>query len=266
MPRPRAFVAHVGPRQTVQAEALVWPARRGEATFDRIVVSSVFPFGLMRKLLVFSQPARVLVHPPRLVLRKEATQRLHGVGVHGAQLARQSGFGREYFGLRDYIPGDSRRQIAWRASARTGELVVRQTSMPTPMRLWIQLHIREQDTDESGELILALAAALARDADDHAMAVGLLDPARGVALLPASGRAHLRRVLDALAGIDLESSPVSGAACVVPPQRGARGEAVVVLHAGPVEPAIGPPGARHASARDADEMVVSHPMTGAHTP
>ncbi|MCA1840285.1 MAG: DUF58 domain-containing protein [Actinomycetota bacterium] len=84
------------------------------------------PFGLTRSRLVLKEPEKVIVHP--------TTQR-----VHDRVLSREwedppirppiskpwpTGF--EFYGMRDYVPGDDPRRIVWRAVARTGRYLVRE--------------------------------------------------------------------------------------------------------------------------------------------
>lgn len=51
--------------------------------------------------------------------------------------APRAGSGTELFGVREYRPGDSRRRIHWRSSARLGELVVREYEPPGVQTLGI---------------------------------------------------------------------------------------------------------------------------------
>lgn len=220
-PQPVAFVAHVGPRQTVHAEAVVWPTRRGEAIFSRITVSSTFPFGLTRKSVTFQQRQAAIVHPRPLPLRARLLQTLGPQGDGSAAALRSAGSGGEFYGLREYSTGDSHRLIAWRASARTGQLVVRQTSRPAPRRLWIVLDV--PPTPSTGDIpeatredAISLAAAVATAAFEDGYAVGLTIP-DGARLAPRSGRPALRALLNELALFDAPTPTLSGEHANVPP-------------------------------------------------
>ncbi len=48
--RPHGWLLHLGPKQTLQAEAPCWPVRRGKLRFERIVISMAFPFGIVREV------------------------------------------------------------------------------------------------------------------------------------------------------------------------------------------------------------------------
>ena len=221
LPQPTAFVAHVGPRQVVHAEAIVSPTRRGEATFLRITVSSAFPFGMTRKSVIFEQPQGAIVHPAPAPVRHGLLRTLGPRGDGSAAALRSAGVGGEYYGLREYAPGDSHRLIAWRASARTGQLVVRQTSRPAPRRLWIVLDVApgtgaDGQADALREDAVSLAAGVATAAFEHGYAVGLSLGGECTRLAARSGRSALRALLTELALFDSPSASSPGGQATAP--------------------------------------------------
>src|SRR5688572_26464249 len=58
-----AWVMHAGPGEMVHGEAMFWPLARGEAAFDRVCVHTNFPFGVIRRSRVISQPQHTLIYP-----------------------------------------------------------------------------------------------------------------------------------------------------------------------------------------------------------
>ncbi|HYL09075.1 MAG TPA: DUF58 domain-containing protein [Candidatus Udaeobacter sp.] len=63
--------------------------------------------------------------------RFESLTRLqHARELEAGVAAPRAGSGTEMFGVREYRPGDSRRRIHWRSSARHGELIVREYEPP----------------------------------------------------------------------------------------------------------------------------------------
>jgi len=77
----------------------------------------------MRRQHVFSEKSvRVYPRPlPPIALRELVVSRLGGLSR-----TRRRGFGTEFFGIREYLPGDEFRRIEWKAYARTGELYVKE--------------------------------------------------------------------------------------------------------------------------------------------
>jgi uncharacterized protein (DUF58 family) len=113
--------------------------------------------------------------------------------------------GDEYFGLREYIPGDDIRRIVWRISARLGK--------------WI---VREMGTYQSRLVILALDTSYKPHMEDFrerfedaveltaSVAIMLLRRRNEVAIVTAEGfleggdgKGHERRVLEMLARVEV---------------------------------------------------------------
>lgn len=243
LPPPRGFLAGVAAAGSGAVEVTVAPVSRGRADFLAVQVSTTFPFGLARKSVTFRVPQTTLILPAEVPLRPNVLGALAARALHGVGGERDPGMGDEFFGLREYVAGDSPRQIAWRRTARTGELVVRQNTVPTPLRLWVVLRASAGDSAVTVERSIALAAAVLRDAADQDVAVGLAVPALGTLHAPRMGRAHLERLLTELALLDqreLASSNQSGF-----PDPIARSGACVVVHAGGIDRSYGPRHAKH---------------------
>lgn len=246
----RAAVLHVGPREAVVAFQTWIPRARGPTSLDRIVVSSAFPFGLMRKSILLSQPDTVLVRPAKLALRRDLLQSTVSRGALGHEASRRVGRGEEYFGLREYRPGDSPREIAWKPSARTGELVVRERSAPVPRRVWVVLN--PSGSPQENEVAIALAASLLREGSRQGLAMGLTIPARGVSLAPRVGA--VRSQVEALASLDLAAPHLPADLAV----RSSPRDSYIAVHASEIDRAAAPASAAHLSARAAGSWLAPH--------
>ncbi|MFM9996511.1 MAG: DUF58 domain-containing protein [Phycisphaerales bacterium] len=258
----RTFVTHVAPRAASDAAAPLRPERRGVARLSAVRVWSTFPFGLARKSLTFELPHTVEVRPAALPLRPGLVQRLAARAAAGLGAERVVGAGDEFFGVREYVPGDSLRRIAWRATARTGALVVRQHAMPSPVRLWVVVRLGPTPDSPGGvarrERALALAGSLLAAGDDAGMSVGLAVPVVEVLLPPRAERRRLDRLLGVLARVELPAAAAPALAVERYPEaaaRSARGAVCIVVHAGPVDRAFGPAHARHLSVAETDSWL-----------
>lgn len=249
---PRAFTAHVGGRQLVQVVSEVVPRKRGRMMLGVVRISTTFPFGLARKSVNFEIPAMAVVYPVELpvcqgVLRKLSVRADSGVGG-----AVSPGLGDEFYGLREYSDGDSPRWIAWRRSARTGQMVVRQNTTPTPRQLWVVLDIRDGAESRLVERAIAIAAALIRAASREGAAVGLSIPRTGLAVHPQVSGRSLRNMLDHLAEFDIDA--VSQGSAI--PDAALRSVASAVVHAGPVDRSFGGNRSFHIDAADPGDILV----------
>ncbi|HEX3724958.1 MAG TPA: DUF58 domain-containing protein [Pirellulales bacterium] len=119
------YYPRVAGRQTKHASYRGSLPERGQYVFGPLRVSTRFPLGLIRHTLTIDHPETLLVHPRIGRLTREWGQlvREHATG---AQRLRRGLLEADFYGLRDWRAGDSRRWIHWRTSARRGSLVVRQ--------------------------------------------------------------------------------------------------------------------------------------------
>jgi len=164
-------------------------SQRGWLPIGRIRVFTRHPLGLFRIWSWIHPDRRVLVYPapeasaPALPRSSEA----------GGQRNRR-GPGEEPHSLREYRVGDPLRLVAWKRSARTGHLMVRE--FETPVGGDVQL-----DWARVAELPYeARIRRLSRwvlDAEREGLRYTLLVP--GTRLGPASGSDHLHACLRALA-------------------------------------------------------------------
>ncbi|CAG0950493.1 hypothetical protein PHYC_00174 [Phycisphaerales bacterium] len=194
-----AFAAHVPARGESTAEATSAPSRRGLATFREFRVSTTFPFGLTKKSVTFRQEGELLIRP-RCVPVNETVLQGRGEGQGQGRLMRRGRTGDEFFALREYVPGDGMRRVAWRSSARLDRVVVREmASLPARRVLIVAAPLRE---GSEGEACVEGAAGLARAALRRGLEVGIAAADGRMLVAPRSGERSLGRCLDALAVVE----------------------------------------------------------------
>ncbi|MFP4600670.1 MAG: DUF58 domain-containing protein [Persicimonas sp.] len=178
---------------------------RGRYILSGLNILTRFPFGLFEKRREFDQPDHLVVYPAP----KSAEDWLTTVHARFGDIAQNSrGTGEEYFGLRDYRPGEDQRMIHWKSSARRGEVVVRETERQEQRAVDVCLvnctgepaqrrHLVEPDFEEGLGRVVGLIEELRR----RGYRVGLqtLDTH-----LSASDQSnHLERMLSTLALVEL---------------------------------------------------------------
>lgn len=218
--RPHGWVLHIGPGQTIQAEATCWPRRRGPLRFERIIVRSGYPFGILRKCIEFKQTSEVLIYPPQRRLNRQTALSLSSQNIGQARHADRGGGQDEFFGLRPYRPGDSFKLIDWKHSARTSNLVSREMAKARPPRMMILLDLTPHDASNNEavqvngdawagaqEEAINLAGALVREAYLHDIHVGLAVEGAACPMLAIHhSQDHHQRLMDSLARLDLNET------------------------------------------------------------
>lgn len=214
------YFGYLARRGSATAGSELTFARRGRYGSTRFELSTGFPFGLMRKRRRFQPSAgepEMLVYPAP-VEGLEAPLAEVRAGWREAQARR--GEGQEPYRLRPHQPGDSARQVSWKASAHTGTLYVRESAEEDGLRLRLRLAVAPELEAARGEAALSLCAGwmLALDRADlelefigeNATASG-----RGLYLPLAPAPQQRRAVLEYLAQVELGrplAAPAGGTA------------------------------------------------------
>jgi uncharacterized protein (DUF58 family) len=165
--------------------------RRGPLALDRVVLETRYPFGLFRawtelrpyaEVLVYPKPAARAPQPPMLARFDQQGRGDLGVGAE------------DFVGPRAYRPGDSPKQLDWKAYARERGLVVKQFGGDQSARVWVDWDsVPSPDT----EARLSLLARQVLDADALNYSYGLRLP--GISIEHDRGGRHKHRCLAALA-------------------------------------------------------------------
>ena len=164
--------------------------RRGLLPPGRIVLSSLYPLGLFRAWSYLHPAKPVLVYPKPEGPRELPPQQHQAAGSEGS-----GGRGGEDFdALRPYHEGDSLRHVYWKSLARGQAMTTKQFSGGGSTALWLHW---EQTGQHDMEQRLSALTRWVLEADSQGLSYGLILPDREIP--PASGKAHCKRCLEALA-------------------------------------------------------------------
>jgi uncharacterized protein (DUF58 family) len=176
---------------TCSVQVAFRPGRRGLHPVPPLTAETRFPLGTFRVWTVWRPAAQVLVypapeaHPPPLPPGEPR--------AGGAAIARAQNTG-EFEGVRAYRRGDPMKLVVWKKAAKSDQLVSRDTFQAQRMELWLDF---AQCGVADREARLSRLAAWVLQADKLGVDFGLRLPGQQVP--PASGEAHKRRCLEALA-------------------------------------------------------------------
>jgi len=107
-------------------------SHRGVYRQEAFRVITRFPFGFLQKARRIDLASEALVYPS-----VEATPEFLEIlpGIQGAVESLSKGRGQDLYALRDYLPNDSARLVHWKASARAGQLMVREFAREDEYRI-----------------------------------------------------------------------------------------------------------------------------------
>lgn len=201
---PQGYLLHVAPGMSATVPAAVIPVRRGLYLLDRFQLATAFPFGFIKRAIAREQKDTVLIWPAQAQVDGRLLARCLSAEKTGATMRPRRGGADEFYGVKEYRPGENPRWIYWRRSARAGVLVSKEMTQVAPPKLLVVVDTfvaeRSADALAAVERTIAMAGSLVGHALDAGMSVGLCgwsgSPLR---IEPNRGKQHLREVMAALA-------------------------------------------------------------------
>ena len=189
--------------------------RRGVYQIGPLVAVASDPLGLSQRETVVAEPFELLVHPRvELVSDRPLTRQFEDPPIR-PPFSKPWPSGLEFYGMREYKPGDDLRRIVWRASARTGTLMVREAEQGITDQIMIILdtdrgtHSRDgEGVSESFETGIRAAASLGVRHLREGYEVRC-ETNGGALTRPLRGAGSQLLLLDALARLELSREPLT---------------------------------------------------------
>lgn len=187
--------------------------RRGRLRIPHLHVSSIYPLGLFRKGMRYRIELEMLVYPQLLSADE---YRIQGGGPTGEHPSRKPGSGHELLTLRAFRQGDDRRNIHWKQSARTGDLIFMEKEAEKGQRVSILFDngvgpLAAAPDKARFERLVSEAATAAHHFIEKGFEVELIT--RGGVIGFSRGQGHRRRILETLALVSpvaVERLPLAG--------------------------------------------------------
>jgi uncharacterized protein (DUF58 family) len=172
--------------------------RRGRHRLSGLRLSTKFPFGLIQKSRDVTDPAEVIVYPALVPVPPPL---LRGLPVrHAGNRQKWRSRHGDFFGLRDFRPGDDPRDIHWRTTARRGVPFVRENEDDEGIEATVVLDNTAGGSPEAFETAVSQAASFALELLRRGFRVQLV--LRGATLAADTGPAQATRILRALALVE----------------------------------------------------------------
>ncbi len=190
------LVVDIPARGAAELTLSVPAERRGRLALGRVMLETRFPLGLFRAWSYLEPDVRCVVYPRP---ERSPLPPHSGEAAAGALHAPTPGSD-DFAGLRNYQPSDSPRHIAWKAVARSDEMLTKQFAGDAAAELWLDARLLPPGLGLEQRLSRLAGWVLAADrAGTH---YGLRLP--GIELNPARGDRHRAACLQALALFQLQ--------------------------------------------------------------
>lgn len=218
VPTTRRAIIPVGPVSTVQGD----------------------PLGLFRRSRTWSAREEIYVHPITTGLSTIASGLIRD--LEGQTTPHLSPSDIAFHTLRDYVPGDDRRHVHWKSSAKNGRLLVRQyvDTRRSHLAVLLSVDMDEYASDDEFELAVSFAASVATQAlrDEQTLSLFVGDQQ-----FPTVNARHM---LDLFSGIEGRRGGAGIDRCLRKARNDAPDASVVVVCLGST---LGVPEFRKAAAR-----------------
>ena len=199
------LVPSLRPGQEVRHPYAFTPGLRGVYPVGPLTAVVSDPFGLTRRRVPVLDAVELIVHPSTEGVTDRVLSREWEDPPVRPPVSKPWPTGFEFYGMRDYVEGDDPRRIVWRAVARTGRYMVRESEQGITDRVTIVL-----DTNEAGHTDLtpsdtfetavrAVASVAVRHLRDGFLV--RIETPEGVLVPGARGTAKRTTMLDALARV-----------------------------------------------------------------
>jgi len=204
----------LAPAADVTRDIAVPTARRGRLTLGPVRTVRADPIGLVRRELIWTEALEFTVHPSTIDIPSTSSGLVRDLEGQPTRDLTPSDLA--FHALREYVPGDDRRHIHWKSTAKTGALMVRQFEETRRSHLVVALSIASIDfgSDEEFELAVSVTGSLGaraiRDAREVSVVVSAVTPdfaKRAVLAIRPLATLTPTRLLDELAMV--EHSPAA---------------------------------------------------------
>jgi uncharacterized protein (DUF58 family) len=199
----------IKPKGSITEEFTIPTQRRGVLTIGPVRTIRADPVGLLRREYIWTSSLELYVHPQTISIPSTSTGLVRDLEGNPTRDLTNSDI--SFHALREYAPGDDRRYIHWKSTAKTGTLMVRQFEETRRSQIVIALSLSSLDFHSEEEFELAVSAAgslgvrAIRDARDVTIVASEVTPEfarRQVHSLRRLSSLSPTRLLDDLAGVD----------------------------------------------------------------
>lgn len=196
------YVFYIRPRTTLTLRYFFTFSSRGIHRVKTPHLTTRFPFGFFVKGQRSREIQEILAYP-KIMPKEDLPYFQGGLDEEGIFPTSRKGRGQEIYTIRDYIPGDTARDIHWRSTAKRIRPMVKEYERPgikKKIQIVLDISVTSEINEEAikFERRVSEAASLAYHLlNEGEYLVGLTMGAKIID--PDRGSAHLQRILEELA-------------------------------------------------------------------
>ncbi len=183
--------------QEVQVKLFVETKIRGRLNPGRMLIQTYYPVGLFRSWSWVDLEMSSIVYPTPVSAGAIPSAT---ASSHEGEIAHREGVD-DFYGFREYQPGDPLKHIAWKSYAHSEELLTKQFSGYADKRVWLEWDFFPGMDKEAR---LSRLCYWVLQLDSGSTDYGLRLP--GVEIAPGRGLEHREEVLQTLALFGIESA------------------------------------------------------------
>ncbi len=182
-----------GRSKITKTHRLLFPSR-GAYSLMETILSTQFPFIFFYHRKKPQGENTLLVYPEIF----EVKEKIDAVTTAVAEVQRQrSARGEEFFYIREFEYGDDVRNIHWKATAKRGDVMVKEHSLNEPDKITLVLDNISYERDDHFEKAVSFAASMATALLTNGFSIAFITGAESIPV--GSGMAHKYKILDLLA-------------------------------------------------------------------
>ena len=193
----------------------VRPTLRGVYQVGPATATWSDPLGLTTHHQELLPPTELIVHPATELVHDRVLTRMWEDPPIRPPVSKPWPTGFEFYGLRDYVPGDDLRRVVWNAVAKTGRMLVRESEQGITDRIIVCIDTGREwhepgEPSPTFETAVRVAASVAKRHLDDGFTVTLVGN-DGRRLPPMRGHQAQLALLDDLARLSLTDTPFAQA-------------------------------------------------------
>jgi uncharacterized protein (DUF58 family) len=170
------YIPVLAGRNELAVPARFFFARRGIARLAALDSYTRYPFGFFLKKRRMRVSSEVVVFP-RIFTEGEAADRFRAITGEQSS-SNRAGIGTEIHSFREYVRGDSLRQVYWKKSASLGRWIMKQTELDTGRSVHIVVDPFKPRgvSDEQFEAMISAATTMVHEASQSGLDITLSLP------------------------------------------------------------------------------------------